>query len=39
VRFERLTTAMGVLVLAGPRARDVLAKVTRTDLSNEAFPG
>ncbi|MBK8631525.1 MAG: FAD-dependent oxidoreductase [Sphingomonadales bacterium] len=38
VRFERLTTAMGVLVLAGPRARDVLAKVTRTDLSNEAFP-
>lgn len=38
VKFERLTTAMGVLVLAGPRARDVLAKVTRTDLSNEAFP-
>ncbi|WP_018075726.1 GcvT family protein [Novosphingobium nitrogenifigens] len=38
VRFERLTTAMGVLVLAGPKARDVLAKVTRTDLSNEAFP-
>jgi dimethylglycine dehydrogenase len=38
VRFERLTTAMGVLVLAGPRARDVLLKVTRTDLSNEAFP-
>ena len=38
VRFERLTTAMGVLVLAGPRARDVLAKVTRTDLSNAAFP-
>jgi dimethylglycine dehydrogenase len=29
---------MGVLVLAGPRARDVLAKVTRTDLSNAAFP-
>ena len=38
VRFERLTTAMGVLVLAGPKARDVLAAVTRTDLSNEAFP-
>jgi dimethylglycine dehydrogenase len=38
VKFERLTTAMGVLVLAGPRARDVLAKVTHTDLSNEAFP-
>lgn len=38
VQFERLTTSMGVLVLAGPRARDVLSKVTRTDLSNEAFP-
>jgi dimethylglycine dehydrogenase len=38
VRFERLTTAMGVLVLAGPRSRDVLSKLTDTDLSNEAFP-
>jgi dimethylglycine dehydrogenase len=38
VRFERLTTAMGVLVLAGPRARDVLSKLTRADLSNAAFP-
>ena len=38
VSFERLTTSMGVLVLAGPRARDVLSKVTRADLSNEAFP-
>ena len=38
VNFERLTTAKGVLVLAGPRARDVLSKVTRADLSNEAFP-
>jgi len=38
VRFERLTTSMGVLVLAGPRARDVLAKVTHADLSNAAFP-
>jgi dimethylglycine dehydrogenase len=38
VQFERLTTAMGVLVLAGPRSRDVLAKLSRADLSNEAFP-
>jgi dimethylglycine dehydrogenase len=38
VQFERLTTAMGVLVLAGPRSRDVLAKLTPADLSNEAFP-
>ena len=38
VGFERLTTAMGVLVLAGPRSRDVLKKLTDTDLSTEAFP-
>ena len=38
VTFERLTTAMGVLVLAGPRSRDVLKKLTRADLSQEAFP-
>ena len=29
VNFERLTTAMGVLVLAGPRSRDVLVEATR----------
>ena len=38
VSFERLTTAMGVLVLAGPRSRDVLAKLTDADLSSDAFP-
>ena len=38
VTFDRLTTAMGVLVLAGPRSRDVLAKLTDADLSNAAFP-
>jgi dimethylglycine dehydrogenase len=38
VSFERLTTSMGVLVLAGPRSRDVLAKLTDTDLSSAAFP-
>ena len=38
VTYERLTTSMGVLVLAGPRSRDVLAKLTHSDLSNEAFP-
>jgi dimethylglycine dehydrogenase len=38
VSFERLTTAMGVLVLAGPHARDVLRTLTDTDLSTEAFP-
>ena len=38
VTLTPLTEAMGVLVLAGPRSRDVLQRLTRTDLSNEAFP-
>ena len=38
VTMERLTTAMGVLVLAGPQSREVLTKLTDADLSNEAFP-
>ena len=38
VSFERLTTAMGVLVLAGPKSRDMLTKLTDSDLSNAAFP-
>lgn len=39
VRLDRVTTERGVLVLAGPRARDVLAKIAgRTDVSNKAFP-
>lgn len=38
VSFERLTTSMGVLVLAGPRSRDTLRKLTDTDVSNDAFP-
>ena len=38
VTMERLTTAMGVLVLAGPRSRQVLAKLTDADLSTTAFP-
>ena len=38
VRFERLTTAMGVLVLAGPKSRAVLQAVTHADLSHAAFP-
>ena len=38
VRFERLTTAMGVLVLAGPLSRDILGKLTDADLSAAAFP-
>jgi dimethylglycine dehydrogenase len=38
VQLERLTTALGVLVLAGPNSRKVLQKLTDTDLSNAAFP-
>ena len=38
VEFERLTTAMGVLVLAGPKSRHILAKLTDADLSSAAFP-
>ncbi|MGB2294289.1 MAG: GcvT family protein [Candidatus Puniceispirillum sp.] len=38
VRFDNITNAVGVLVLAGPKSRDLLAKITRSDLSNEAFP-
>ena len=38
VRLNALTTRLGVLVLAGPMARKVLAKLTSADLANEAFP-
>jgi dimethylglycine dehydrogenase len=38
VRFDDLTTQMGVLVLAGPNSRNVLEKCTRDDVSNEGFP-
>jgi len=38
VRLDKVTTQRGVLVLAGPRSRDVLAKVANIDVSNEAFP-
>ena len=38
VTLTPLTAAMGVLVLAGPNSRKLLSKLTRTDLSNAAFP-
>ena len=38
VRIDKLTTARGVLVLAGPRSREVLDKVADIDVSNKAFP-
>ena len=37
VRFDNLTAAMGVLVVAGPRSRELLSRVSDTDLSNASF--
>ena len=37
VRVVNITDDWGVLVLAGPRARDLLATLTETDLSNESY--
>jgi len=36
--FESLTEAYCGFNVAGPRSRDVLARLTNADLSNEAFP-
>jgi len=38
VTLNPITSQWGVLVLAGPKSRDVLAKLTDADLSNKAFP-
>ncbi len=38
VTIENVTSRWGVLILAGPRARDVLARLTDADLANAAFP-
>ena len=38
VKFENLTNSIGVLVLAGPKARDLMSKVSSADFSNESFP-
>ena len=38
VTIENVTRAWGVLILAGPNAREILGRVTDADLSNGAFP-
>jgi dimethylglycine dehydrogenase len=38
VRLSNITTSRGCFVLAGPRSRDVLAKLTDTPLDNVSFP-
>ena len=37
VTIRNVTEERGVLVLSGPRSREVLAKLTKADLSNEGF--
>ena len=37
VSFEDLTAAKGVLVVAGPKSRELLSRVCDVDLSNESF--
>ena len=38
VRVTNETARYGTLILVGPKSRDVLAKLTTSDLSNGAFP-
>jgi dimethylglycine dehydrogenase len=38
VKLQRVTQQYGVLVLAGPRSRDLLQKLTDADLSTPGFP-
>jgi dimethylglycine dehydrogenase len=38
VEISNVTNDYGVLVLTGPRSRDILKQLTDADLSNEAFP-
>jgi dimethylglycine dehydrogenase len=38
VKLQRVTQQYGVLVLAGPRSRDLLQTLTDADLSTAAFP-
>ena len=38
VTLRNLTPQFGSLIVVGPRSRELLARVTAADLSNEAFP-
>ncbi len=37
VQFQNLTPSMGVLVLAGPKSRELMQRVSKADFSNEGF--
>lgn len=38
VRFDHITNQIGVLVVAGPKSRELMQRVSDADFSNEAFP-
>ena len=38
VSLKNITLDYGTLVICGPKSRDVLSKITETDLSNKGFP-
>ena len=38
VQVKNVTDDYGVLVLTGPKSREILRQITEADLSNEAFP-
>ena len=38
VTLKNITLELGTLVVCGPRARDLLSKITDADLSNDGFP-
>src|SRR5262249_48830171 len=38
VTIDNVTSRIGVLTLAGPRSRDLVAELTTDDFSHEAFP-
>ncbi|MBD42144.1 MAG: dimethylglycine dehydrogenase [Pelagibacteraceae bacterium] len=37
VQFENLTNSIGVLVVSGPKARDLMQRVSKDDFSNDNF--
>ena len=38
VKFENITNQVGVLVVAGPKSRELLERVSSDDFSNDSFP-
>jgi dimethylglycine dehydrogenase len=38
VRLDKITTQIGVLVISGPKSRELMSRVSDADFSNEAFP-